>query len=76
MKKDFLGRETPTRGEVMDKEQHRVAKAQLVAGMQAGHSWQTAAVQAGLPISQINRVRAALGVSNHPASQEQGKKRK
>jgi transposase len=26
-------------------------------------------------ISQINRVRAALGVSNHPKSQEQGKKR-
>ncbi len=26
-------------------------------------------------ISQINRVRAALGVSNHPKSQQQGKKR-
>src|SRR5260370_1183947 len=26
-------------------------------------------------VSQINRVRAALGVSNHPKSQEQGKKR-
>jgi transposase len=27
-------------------------------------------------VSQINRVRAALGVSNHPQNQEQGKKRK
>jgi transposase len=128
----------------MDKEQRRAAKAHLVAGMQEGHSWRTAAAQAGLSISQsnayrlwqawrrrgetalsdgrhghpsklrgeartfleascrqapstpsstlqvvlrerfdlsmsisqINRVRAALGVSNHPASQEQGKKQK
>ena len=127
----------------MDKEQRRVAKAQLVAGMQTGQAWQTAAAQAGLQISQsnayrlwlavrqhgemalqdgwhghpiklrgeartfledacreapstpsstiqavlrerfelsmsisqINRVRAALGVSNHPKRQEQGKKR-
>ena len=28
-----------------------------------------------MSISQINRVRAALGVSNHPKRQEQGKKR-
>ena len=128
----------------MDKEQRRTAKAQLVAGMQAGHSWQTAATQADLQtsqsnayrlwgafrqhgaialedgrhghpvklrgearifleeycrqaphtpsstvqaalrerfdlrvsISQINRIRAALGVSNRPQNQEQGKKRK
>jgi transposase len=127
----------------MDKEQHRAAKAQLVALMQAGQSWQAAAAQAGLQISQsnayrlwgafrqrgetaledgrhghpiklrgaarafleatcretpstlsstlqtalrerfdlsmsisqINRVRAALGVSNRPKSQDQGKKR-
>jgi len=127
----------------MDKEQHRAAKARLVAQMQAGRSWQAAAATArmqtsqstayrllqvvrirgeaalqdgrhGHPsklhgeartfleaycreapqtpssvlqallherfalrvsVSQINRVRAALGVSNHPKSQEQGKKR-
>ena len=41
----------------MDKEQRRVAKAQLVAGMQMGHSWHTAAAQAGLPISQSNAYR-------------------
>ena len=128
----------------MNQEQRRVAKVQLVAGMQAGQSWQTAAAQAGLPISQsnayrlwgsfrqrgemalsdgrhghpsklrgeartfleehrrqapqtpsstiqaalrerfdlgvsisqINRVRAALGVSNRPQGRDQGKKRK
>ena len=128
----------------MDKEQRRAAKAHLVAGMQEGHSWRTAAAQAGLSISQsnayrlwrafrqhgeraledgrhghpsklrgevrsylqdacrkapqtpssavqtalrerfhvsvsisqINRIRAALGVSNHSQNQEQGKKRK
>jgi transposase len=128
----------------MDKEQRRVAKAHLVARMQAGHWWRTAAAQVGLSISQsnayrlwqawrqrgetalsdgrhghpsklrgevrtfleeqcrqapqtpsstlqmelrerfdlsvsisqINRVRVVLGVSNHPASQEQEKKRK
>ena len=128
----------------MDKEQRRAAKAQLVAGMQTGQSWPTAAEQAGLQISQsnayrlwgafrqcgetalqdgrhghpiklrgeartfledscreapstpsstiqaalrerfdlrmsisqINRVRTALGVSNRQESQEQGKKRK
>ncbi len=126
----------------MDKEQRRAAKAQLVTGMQEGQSWQKAAAQAGvqisqssayrlwlavrqrgemaledgrhghpiklrgearsfledacrkapstpsstiqtalrerfdlsMSISQINRVRAALGVSNRPKSQEQGKK--
>jgi len=41
----------------MDKEQRRVAKAQLVAGMQTGQAWQTAAAQAGLPISQSNAYR-------------------
>jgi transposase len=127
----------------MDKEQHRVAKAHLVAYMQQGQPWQAAAAAAGVQvsqstayrlcqavreqgeaalsdrrhghpiklrgeartfletscreapstpsssiqaalqerfdlhvsISQINRLRAALGVSNHPKSQEQGKKR-
>jgi len=126
----------------MDKGQRHVAKVQLMAQMQAGHSWQTAAAKAGLQISQsnayrlwgafrqhgetalsdgrhghpsklrgaarafleeqcqqapqtpsstiqmelrerfdlrvsisqINRVRAALGISNYPKSQEQGKK--
>src|SRR2546423_1150513 len=41
----------------MDKEQRRTAKAHLVTGMQAGRSWQTAAAQAGLPISQSNAYR-------------------
>jgi transposase len=127
----------------MDQEQRRAAKAQLVAGMQAGYSWQTAAAAAGVQtsqsnayrlwgafrqrgemalsdgrhghpsklrgeartfleercrqapqtpsstiqaalrerfdlrvsISQINRVRAALGMSNRPQDREQGKKR-
>ncbi len=128
----------------MDKEQRRTAKAQLVAGMQKGQSWQIAAAQVHLQtsqsnayrlwrafrqrgeaaladgrhghpsklrgaarafleeqcqqaphtpssaiqvilrerfdlsvsISQINRVRAALGISNHPKCQQHGKKRK
>jgi transposase len=38
----------------MNKEQRRTAKMQLVAGMQAGHPWQTAAAQAGLQTSQSN----------------------
>lgn len=127
----------------MDQEHRRKAKAQLVAGMQASYSWQTAAAEAGVQtsqsnayrlwgafrqrgemaledgrhghpsklrgeartfleercrqapqtpsstiqaalrerfelcvsISQINRVRAALGVSNHSQSQQPGKKR-
>jgi transposase len=131
-------------GKAMDKEQRRVAKTQLVAGMQEGHSWHEAAAKAGIQtsrsnayrlwgafrqrgetplsdgrhghpsklrgeartfledscrgaprtpssviqtllqerfgvsvsISQINRVRAALGVSNHPESPVPGKKRK
>jgi transposase len=135
---------TPDGGKAMDKDQRRAAKAQLVAGMQTGQSWQTAAAQAGLQISQsnayrlwaafrqrgetalndgrhghpiklrgeartflenacreapqtpsstiqaalrerfdlsmsisqINRVRTTLGISNRPQSQEQGKKRK
>jgi transposase len=41
----------------MDKEQRRAAKAHLVAGMQMGHSWQTAAARAGLQISQSNAYR-------------------
>ena len=35
----------------MEKEQHRAAKGQLVALMQAGHSWQEAASLAGIQIS-------------------------
>ena len=46
----------------MDKEQRRVAKAQLVAGMQTGQVWQTAAAQAGLQISQSNAYRLWLAV--------------
>jgi putative transposase len=49
--------ETPDRGQDMDKEQRRAAKVQLVAGMQEGHAWQTAAAQAGLQISQSNAYR-------------------
>jgi transposase len=41
----------------MDQEQRRVAKAQLVAGMQAGYSWQRAAAQAEVQISQSNAYR-------------------
>jgi transposase len=41
----------------MDKEQRRRAKAQLVAGMHAGQSWQAAAAQAGLQTSQSNAYR-------------------
>lgn len=35
----------------MEKEEHRAAKGQLVALMQAGHSWQEAASHAGIQIS-------------------------
>jgi len=38
----------------MEKEQYRVAKVHLVAGMQEGQSWQRAAASAGLQISQSN----------------------
>jgi transposase len=41
----------------MDKGQRHVAKVQLVAQMQAGHSWQTAAAKARLQISQSNAYR-------------------
>jgi transposase len=41
----------------MDKEQRRAAKAHLVARMQEGQSWQTAATQVGLQISQSNAYR-------------------
>lgn len=41
----------------MDKEQHCAAKAQLVAQMQAGKSWQAAAVTAGVQISQSTAYR-------------------
>ncbi len=49
----------------MDKEQRRLAKAQLVAGMQTGQAWQTAAAQAGLQISQSNAYRLWLAVRQH-----------
>ena len=35
----------------MEKEQQRVAKGQMVALMQAGHSWQEASTMAGVQIS-------------------------
>ena len=41
----------------MDKEQHRAAKARLVAQMQAGRSWQAAAATAGMQISQSTAYR-------------------
>jgi transposase len=50
------------RGKEMDKKQYRAAKAQLVAGMQEGHSWQTAAANAGIQISQSNAYRLWLVV--------------
>ena len=46
----------------MDKEQYRVAKAQLVACMQEGQSWQRASAHAGLQISQSNAYRLWLAV--------------
>jgi transposase len=49
----------------MDKEQRRAAKAQLVTGMQEGHSWQTAAAQAELQISQSSAYRLWLAVRQH-----------
>jgi transposase len=41
----------------MEKEQYGRAKACLISWMLKGHSWQTAAVQAGLQISQSNAYR-------------------
>jgi hypothetical protein len=35
----------------MEEEHNRAAKGQLIALMQAGHSWQEAATMAGVPIS-------------------------
>lgn len=46
----------------MDKEQRRVAKTQLVAGMQEGHSWYRAAAQAGVQTSRSNAYRLWLAV--------------
>jgi transposase len=45
------------REQAMDHEQRRAAKARLIALMQAGQPWQTAAAQAGLQISQSNAYR-------------------
>lgn len=41
----------------MDKERRHVAKVQLMAEMQEGHSWQVAAAKAGLQISRSNAYR-------------------
>jgi transposase len=41
----------------MDKEQRRVAKTQLVAGMQEGHSWHLAAAKAAVQTSRSNAYR-------------------
>ena len=41
----------------MDKELRHVAKVRLMAEMQAGRSWQTAAAKSGLQISQSNAYR-------------------
>jgi transposase len=49
----------------MDKKQYHAAKVQLVAGMQEGHSWQTAAANAGIHISQSNAYRLWLAVRKH-----------
>jgi len=46
----------------MEKEQYRVAKVHLVAGMQEGQSWQKAAASAGLQISQSNAYRLMKAV--------------
>jgi transposase len=50
------------RDKEMDKKQYHVAKAQLVAGMLKGQSWQVAAASAGLQISQSNAYRLWLAV--------------
>jgi len=41
----------------MDKELRHVAKVRMMAEMQAGHSWQTAAAKSGLQMSQSNAYR-------------------
>jgi len=41
----------------MEAEQRRVAKEQMVALMQAGHRWQEAAAQAGIPVSRSTAYR-------------------
>jgi len=41
----------------MEAEQRRAAKEQMVALMQAGHRWQEAAAQAGIPISRSTAYR-------------------
>jgi len=48
---------SPKRGKDMDKERRHVAKVQLMAEMQEGHSWQVAAAKAGLQISRSNAYR-------------------
>jgi transposase len=46
----------------MEKEQLRAAKAQLVAQMQKGHSWQGAAATAGIRITQSTAYRLCRAV--------------
>lgn len=41
----------------MDRETHRIAKAQLIAQMQAGQSWHEAATSAGVQISRASAYR-------------------
>jgi len=49
----------------MNKQQYHAAKAQLVAGMQKGQSWQQAKASAGLQISQSNAYRLMNAVRLH-----------
>ncbi len=73
--------------EEMDKEQRREFLIQLTNRMQEGQHWQTAAAAVGIQtsqlqerfgvqvsISQINRIRAMLGVSNHAQARKLKKK--
>jgi transposase len=55
-------RHSNDREKEMDKKQYHVAKAQLVAGMLKGQSWQVAAASAGLQTSQSNAYRLWLAV--------------
>ena len=43
----------------MEAEQRRAAKEQMIALMQAGHRWQEAAAQAGIPGQSFDRLSAA-----------------
>jgi hypothetical protein len=54
----------------MDQEQRCAAKTQLVAWMQAGQPWQTAAAQAGLQTSQSNAYRLMKAFRQHGETHE------